>query len=57
MDWFAEVDRFFDYLEILEERKVILVAYRLKGAVSDWWNVYKTQDEVKGRDESENGTG
>ena len=30
LDWLTEVDGFFEYTEILEDRKVTLVAYRLK---------------------------
>ncbi|XP_070043834.1 uncharacterized protein [Nicotiana tomentosiformis] len=37
MDWITEVDRFFDYMEIPEEHRVKLVAYRLKGAAFSWW--------------------
>lgn len=37
MDWLNEVDRFFEYMEISEEKKVSLVTYRLKGDASSWW--------------------
>ena len=37
LDWLAEVDRFFDYLEVPEDRRVKLVACRLKGGASAWW--------------------
>ena len=37
IDWIAEIDKFFDYMEVSEENRVKLVAYRLKGGASTWW--------------------
>ncbi|KAH7834911.1 hypothetical protein Vadar_020866 [Vaccinium darrowii] len=37
LDWLNEVERFFDYMDIEEEKKVKLVAYKLKGGASTWW--------------------
>jgi hypothetical protein len=37
LDWLAVVERFFDYMEIPEDKKVKLVAYRLMGGASTWW--------------------
>ena len=37
LDWLAIVERFFDYMEILEDKKVKLVAYRLMGGAFAWW--------------------
>ena len=37
LDWFIKVDRFFEYIELPEDIKVKLVAYRLKGRASIWW--------------------
>ena len=34
LDWLAEMERFFDYKDILEERRVKTVACRLKGGAS-----------------------
>ena len=31
IDWLADIDKFFDYMEVLEEMRVRLVACRLKG--------------------------
>ena len=33
-DWLTEVDRFFEYTEFLEDKKVKYVAYKLKGRAS-----------------------
>ena len=37
LDWLAEVERFFDYTKIPEEKQAKLVAYKLKGVASAWW--------------------
>ena len=37
IDWIAKIDKFFDYMEIPKEKKVKLVACRLKGGGSAWW--------------------
>ena len=37
IDWIVEIDKFFDYMEVMEDKKVKLVACRLKGGTSAWW--------------------
>ena len=37
LDWLNEVERFFDYMEIPDDKKVKLVAYKLKEGTSAWW--------------------
>lgn len=37
LDWQAGVEQFFDYMEVQEEKKVKLVAYKLTGGTSAWW--------------------
>ena len=37
LDWLAMVERFFDYMDIPEDKRVKLVAYKLIGGASAWW--------------------
>ena len=37
LDWIAEIDRFFDYMETLPDKRVKLVACHLKEMASAWW--------------------
>lgn len=41
IDWMTEVERFFNYMNIEEERKVKLVVLRFKGVTSAWWEYSK----------------
>ncbi|KAL5548403.1 hypothetical protein UlMin_003634 [Ulmus minor] len=38
LDWLKKVDNYFDYTETPEEHKVKLVAYKLNGGASAWWD-------------------
>ncbi|KAG6503395.1 hypothetical protein ZIOFF_035708 [Zingiber officinale] len=42
LDWLSAVDKFFEYKDIPDGQKVKLVATRLRGYASAWWD--KTQD-------------
>ena len=37
IDWITNIDKFFDYMEVPKEKMVRLVACRLKGGASTWW--------------------
>ena len=49
MDWLTEVDRFFDYIELLDDRKVNFGAYRLKEGASVWWDGLREMKMREGR--------
>ena len=49
LDWLAEVERFFDYKDIPEERRVKTVACRLKGGASAWWERIQSRRLREGR--------
>lgn len=36
--WVKAVDNFFEYMEDLEDRQVKMIAYKLKGGASAWWD-------------------
>ena len=38
LDWVSEVGKFFNYMGIANNKQVCLVAYKLKGGASAWWN-------------------
>ncbi|XP_059459967.1 uncharacterized protein LOC132189308 [Corylus avellana] len=49
LDWIMEVERFFAYMCIPEEKKVKLVAYKLKGGASAWWEWLKLSRSREGK--------
>ena len=38
LDWVSDVEKFFDYMGIADDKQVCLVAYKLKGGASAWWD-------------------
>ena len=38
LDWVNEMKKFFDYMGTTDEKEVCLVAYKLKGEASAWWD-------------------
>lgn len=38
LDQTTKVERFFAYTETLEDKQVRLIAYKLKGGESAWWD-------------------
>ncbi|XP_026417495.1 uncharacterized protein LOC113312976 [Papaver somniferum] len=45
LDWFYEVESFFDFMDVPERTHVKLVAYKLKGGSAAWW--YKVGEDRK----------
>ena len=37
LDWLVEVEHFFDYMDVPEERRVKTITCRLKGRAFAWW--------------------
>ena len=49
MDWIHAVERVFDYHEVHDSRKVKLVAVRLRGRASAWWEQLQVQRVRRGK--------
>ena len=49
LDWIAEIERFFDYMDPPQEKRVKLVACRLKGLASAWWERIQNRSEREGK--------
>ena len=49
LDWINEMDKFFDYDETNEEKKVKFVVTILKGYASLWWNGVQTERRNQGK--------
>ncbi|VFR02798.1 unnamed protein product [Cuscuta campestris] len=49
IDWLNEVDRIFEYKDVPERDKVKLVAIKLHGRASAWWEQMRRSREKKGK--------
>ncbi|XP_065620600.1 uncharacterized protein LOC136063732 [Quercus suber] len=49
VDWLNTVERVFDYYEVIDEKKVKLVAIRLKGRASAWWEQLQISRQRSGK--------
>jgi hypothetical protein len=48
LDWFYEVETFFEVMNIPEYRRVSLVAYKLKGGAGAWWHRLQEDRRLRG---------
>ena len=49
LDWFRDLDRYFDYEDNEEEKKVKNVVTRLKGHATLWWDELQADRRCKGK--------
>jgi hypothetical protein len=49
LDWLYEVETFFEVMNIPKDRKVSLVAYKLKGGAGAWWNCLQENHRLRGQ--------
>ncbi|WVZ70559.1 LOW QUALITY PROTEIN: hypothetical protein U9M48_019218 [Paspalum notatum var. saurae] len=48
LDWLYEVETFFEIMNISQDRKVPLVAYKLKGGAGAWWHRHQEERRLRG---------
>ena len=48
LDWLYEVETFFEVMEVPEDRRVPLVAYKLKGGAGAWWHRIQEERMLRG---------
>ena len=49
IDWIGELDRYFDYEDVEEDKKVKLVVTRLKGHATLWWDNVQAERKKKNK--------
>jgi hypothetical protein len=49
IDWIGELDRYFDYEDVEEDKKVKLVVTRLKGHATLWWESVQAERKKKNK--------
>ena len=49
IDWISELDTYFEYDEVEEDKTAILVVMRLKGHASSWWDSVQTERRRKNK--------
>jgi hypothetical protein len=54
LDWIRSTEKYFDYEDVDEEKKVIHVVTRLKGHATLWWDEIQTKRRSKGKQKIKN---
>ena len=49
LDWIRSMDKYFNYEDIVEERRVIHVVTRIKGHATLWWDELQAERRSKGK--------
>ena len=49
IDWISELDKYFEYDEVEEDKRVRLVVTRLKGYASLWWDSVQVERRRKNK--------
>jgi Icc-related predicted phosphoesterase len=49
LDWFRDLDKYFDYEDVEEDKKVKHVVTRLKGHAALWWDELQADRHCKGK--------
>jgi hypothetical protein len=49
LDWFRALDKYFDYEDIKEDKKLNHVVTRLKGHATLWWDELQVDRHCKGK--------
>ncbi|KAL4582173.1 hypothetical protein LXL04_006715 [Taraxacum kok-saghyz] len=49
LDWMSELENFFQFYEIPMDKRVTLVAYKLKGGAQAWWKNLQVTRERQGK--------
>jgi hypothetical protein len=54
LDWIQSMDKYFDYEDVDEEKRVRHVVTRLKGHATLWWDELQVERRSKGKQKIKN---
>lgn len=46
LEWISNVENFFQYMEIFQDKQIKLMAFKLKGVASAWWQNVQNRRRV-----------
>jgi hypothetical protein len=49
IDWFRDIDKYFDYEDVEKDKKVKHVVTKLKGHAALWWDELQVDRRCKGK--------